>query len=367
MAALVFALLATSLTGCLGEGDYRPAASGREGEITIVIDSSQWQGPIGEALRSTLGEYMGTLPAPERQFDLRPVELGSEDDLERIRRMKNVVFVAPLSDTTNEARYLKNVFDAQAQEAIRSGQRAVISRPDLWRREQQVYYVTGADEEAVVASIYERGDEMSRAFNTATRERLAVDMFSKGRQADLEERLMERHGFAVNAQHDYLIAIDTTDFVWLRRILSDTWRSLFVYYEENADPSKLGPAWIYRTRDSLTQRYIQGEVMGYVEIDRRRPLETENIDFKGRYGFETRGLWHVVDYDAQGVMQEYGMGGPFVTYTFYDEPSGRIYMIDGMVFAPGFEKREFLRQMEVIAHTFRTRHDVQEQETVAER
>jgi hypothetical protein len=30
-------------------------------------------------------------------------------------------------------------------------------------------------------------------------------------------------------------------------------------------------------------------------------------------------------------------------------------MIDGMVFAPGHDKREFLRQMEVIAHTFRTR------------
>jgi hypothetical protein len=30
-------------------------------------------------------------------------------------------------------------------------------------------------------------------------------------------------------------------------------------------------------------------------------------------------------------------------------------MIDGMVFAPGYDKRTFLRQMEVIARTFRTR------------
>ena len=78
---------------------------------------------------------------------------------------------------------------------------------------------------------------------------------------------MERHGFAVNAQHDYFIATDTTvgktGFVWLRRVpSSDSWRSLFVYYEENADPSKLTPEWIYQTRDSLAREYITGTVGG---------------------------------------------------------------------------------------------------------
>jgi len=55
-----------------------------------------------------------------------------------------------------------------------------------------------------------------------------------------------------------------------------------------------------------------------------------------------------------GGFESHGMGGPFVNYTFYDETSGRLYMIDGMIFAPGYDKREFLRQMEAIAHTFRT-------------
>ena len=57
--------------------------------------------------------------------------------------------------------------------------------------------------------------------------------------------------------------------------------------------------------------------------------------------------------DEDGRKIEYGMGGPFVNYTFYDESTERIYMIDGMVFAPGFDKREFLRHVEAIAHTFR--------------
>lgn len=365
----VFALagLLFIATGC-GSGDFRPRAVGQEGEIVVVVDSNHWNSSIGDALQQTVGQWVGTLPAPERQFDLRQIDLETEEDLEMARRHKNVIFVAPLDDTTNEAVYIKNVFDSTAQEAIRTGQGAVISRADMFRRDQQIFYITGADSAAVVDAILRRSDELSTAFNQATRQRLSEDMFDRGRQRELEEFLMEEHGFAVNVQHDYQIALDTSNFVWLRRILPETWRSLFIYYIEDANPGVLSPEWIYDTRDSLTRQYVQGNLGGWVEIDRRdiRPLETENIDFLGRYGFETRGLWQMVGIE-NGEVTQFGMGGPFLTFTFYDQPSGRIYMIDGMVFAPGYEKREFLRQMEVIAHTFRTRGDATAEGRVASR
>lgn len=350
--ALLFMATTVVVTGC-EMGEYKPKAVGKEGEIIVVIDSSRWNGPIGEALQSTVGAYIGTLPAPERRFDLRPMDLDLDRDLTQVRKQKNVVFVAPLSDTTNEATYLRNVFDEAAQEAILDGDGVVVARQDLWRRDQDIFYVTGGDVDAVVEAIGRRSEEIIRTFNQATRARMSVDMFDRGRQTDIEEQLMETHAFAVNVQHDYVIAMDTTNFVWLRRVLSETWRGLFVWYRE-ANPAELSPEWIYTVRDSLTREYIQGNLGGWVEIHRheKRPLITQNVDFLGNYGFETRGVWHMVGED-NGESIEFGMGGPFVNYTFYDRPSGRIYMIDGMVFAPGFAKREFLRQMEVIAHTFR--------------
>ncbi|MEX0746980.1 MAG: DUF4837 family protein, partial [Rhodothermales bacterium] len=131
-------------------GDFRPNAAGKEGEIVLVMDSSHWNGPIGTALKETVGAYVSTLPAPEREFDLRVVELSSERDLDFARKQKNVIFVAPLSDSTNEAQYIKNVFDEAAQQAILRGDGAVISRENLWRRGQQVFYITGADTAAVL-------------------------------------------------------------------------------------------------------------------------------------------------------------------------------------------------------------------------
>jgi hypothetical protein len=58
-----------------------------------------------------------------------------------------------------------------------------------------------------------------------------------------------------------------------------------------------------------------------------------------------------------GKYVELGMGGPFVNYSFYDQASGRLYLIDGSVFAPGYDKLDFLRHMEIIARTFRTQQD----------
>jgi len=49
------------------------------------------------------------------------------------------------------------------------------------------------------------------------------------------------------------------------------------------------------------------------------------------------------------------LGGPFVSFTFYDEESSRIYMLDGAVFAPGEDKLQFLRTLELMARSFKTK------------
>lgn len=355
-------ILVFFLAGC-GSSDYRPEAIGKEGEILVVIDSVRWNGEVGEILREELGQYIGTLPQPEREFILRPASIDAQ--LNNIKQFKNVVIVAPLSDSSNVALFLRSRLGEEGENMLNRIGGMVVPKQNLWRRNQMVVYVTAPTAEDLVNIIDQKGEDLRYLFNEKTRERLTRDMFEKGRQFEIEEKLMERHDFAVNAQHDYYIAIDTTNFVWLRRVLSDTWRSLFVYYIENANPAVLSEEWIYATRDSLTKKYIRGTLGGFVEIDRRMPLETENINFLGRYGFESRGLWQMMGEREDGTRFQFAGGGPFLTYTFYDEPSGRIYMIDGMVFAPGYEKREFLRQMEVIAHTFRTKQDVENQMRVA--
>lgn len=364
--AFFLLLVIVVATGCEGL-DVRPRAVGREGEIVVVTDSASWNGELGETMRGELGPYIGTLPAPERMFTLRRMGIVSSRSLSLLRKQKNVIFAAPLADSTRESEFMRNVLDAEAAEAvINNGTVAVVGRRDEFAQAQQVYYLIGRDAESIAQAVRNNAEGIRYNFNTITRQRLGREMFEKGRQFEVEQRLMETHDFAVSVQHDYVIASDTTNFVWMRRLVSsDSWRSFFVWYTDELSPADLDPEWALAVRDRLTTAYVQGNLDGHVEVDYRRPLETENVDFLGRFGYEIRGLWHMVGYE-DGRQIQYGMGGPFLTYAFYDETSGRTYVIDGMVFAPGYEKREFLRQMEVIAHTFRTAEETRQAQESAE-
>ncbi|MCH7827310.1 MAG: DUF4837 family protein, partial [Bacteroidetes bacterium] len=76
------------------------------------------------------------------------------------------------------------------------------------------------------------------------------------------------------------------------------------------------------------------------------------INFNGRYTILTQGLWE---------LNIKGMGGPFINYTFYDEKSKRIYMIDGSVFAPKYFKRNLIQQMDVTVQSFLTEDELSQE------
>ncbi len=356
---LLFALLLVA--AACGDADYRPNASGLESDVQVVVDSMAWNGIVGEALRGEIESPIATLPAPERAFDARPATITSQPRFEEIKQFKNIVIAAPLSDTTVEARIIKAYFSDDAQQQLRAtGRGAVVNRVNLWRRQQQVVFVTAPNDSLLAETIRARGRQIRGFFNEMIRVRMEEDMFERRRQVDIEEQLMARHGFAVNVQHDYFIARDTTRFVWLRRVLTDTWRSQYVYWIDNFDPRRLDSAYVVGLRDSLTSVHVTSTAGGYVQIDQRLPLEVRPTTFLGRENaWEMRGVWAMMRPREDGTPIA-TMAGPFVNYTFYDPATRRLYTIDGMIFAPGpkFSKLEFLRQMEVIAHTFRTREDV---------
>lgn len=350
------------LVGC--EGDYRPRAVGKEGEVTVVMDSSLWTGAVGEALRDNITPWIETLPVTERYFQLRHMELSSERIYDRIQSLKNVVIVAPLSDSTNETTFLQRRFTDEVQQAVLNGQTAVVPKPNLWRRSQRVYYVAAATPDGLVDAFENQGREIRGTFKEVTLQRMRREMYKGERQLSLEDSLMNRHGFSVNLQSDYQLAVDSVSesrgFVWLRRLLAKTRREFFVYYVDDMSPDEITPEWIYETRDSLTRKYMQGNVAGFVRIDYRRPLKTRQRSFLDRYGYDSQGLWYmVVPTEQDDQFQPVGGGGPFVNYTFYDQATDRVYMIDGSVFAPGFDKLQFLRQMEVTARTFRTAEEAE--------
>jgi hypothetical protein len=58
---------------------------------------------------------------------------------------------------------------------------------------------------------------------------------------------------------------------------------------------------------------------------------------------ETRGFWEV-----EGDF----MGGPFVSHSFYSPDGQDIIVLEAFVYAPKYDKRQYLRQVESILYSF---------------
>ena len=73
------------------------------------------------------------------------------------------------------------------------------------------------------------------------------------------------------------------------------------------------------------------------------PVTVAFRKYHGREFAETRGYWEVEnDY----------MGGPFVSQSFYSKDGEYIIVMDAFVYAPKFDKRQYLRQVESILYSW---------------
>ena len=349
------ALLLPALAACETELVTQPLATGAIPEIMVVTDSATWNGVVGDAVRATLAQPIATLPNQQGAFRLRLQPLAS-NLLPGIQKTRNVLFIAPLSDSTDIARYLRARVPEGQRAAIEAGQGvAVTVRPDLWAQNQIVVLATAATDTLLARAIADRGADLRERFNALALQATVAEMFDVGRQSGEEDTLLLKHDFAVAVQHDYVRVQDTTlsvdgkpsGFVRYRRVIPQTWRDFFVFYQEGVTEMPT-EAKLDRMTADLLETFARGEEdASFVAMDFRRPVVTDTVDVGGRETLQTRGMWR---------MTEDLMGGAFIRNAWLDPDADRLYVYFGMTFAPSrtHDKREFLRQMEAIATTFRT-------------
>ena len=353
------AALTVALVGCEAVGG-KTAARGDVEEITVVSDSATWAGPVGEAIRAELAQPIATLPGNQGAFKVNFQPLtGRFFDQLKLRRA--VVFAAPVDAEGDIGEFLRSRVGEGNLGAVRGGAVSAFNlRPDLWASGQLVVVATAADERALAREFLQRGPELRAAFNALARENTTGEMFARLRQEDLEADLLAERGYRVQIQHDYVQVQDTTataggvegSFVRYRRVLSDTWRDFFVFAADGVDA--LPPeAEVDRITNDLLETFARGSLdSSYVQTDDQRPMTEARAEIAGRPARETRGFWYMTN-DI--------MGGSFVRYAFVDPATRRLYVYYGMTFAPDrrLDKRSFLRQMEAVAYTFRTRADLE--------
>ena len=167
--------------------------------------------------------------------------------------------------------------------------------------------------------------------------------------------MMRDYQCSVRVPNGYQIAANEPGFVWLRSP-GETDKNILVSFREYTSESIFEEKNIIGLRDSLTRVYIFDDPENdnsYIKVDTVN-IDTEVVttQLNGNYARRIRGIWKA---------NNLTIGGSFVGYVFVDEETGRLYYIDGFVIRPGKNKREALRELDVILNTFSTKQATTEE------
>lgn len=345
-------LLILALTSC---DTAQIPARGFEDEIFVFADSVEYEN-LSETLSQVFEKEIQT-PQPERLFTLRRVDI---EEINRLKTFKNLLIVAPLTGNSKATKYINTLLDPSAKAKIESGEGSFITKKDYWAKGQLLTIVTAKDMNTLEYELLRNSDKLLYNFQRASDERLKAGLLgSRFEDKESGAKLLSNFDWTIFVQKDYKLSVldKENNFVWIRRTPNtelEIWIS--VHWIDGGSPELLNKDSIYALRNRLTEKYYRtSDEKEYVVVEDSAYTVTET-NFNGRYAILTQGLWRMTDKF---------MGGPFLSYSFYDEASKRIYILDGSVYAPKYFKRNLIQQADVILQSFRTKKEIPEAEVTS--
>lgn len=293
------------------------SANGRVNSLLVVIKNSEWQGEIGDELRKVLGEPVVGLPQPEAQFvvsQIPPENFGS-----MFRGSRSVLQVG-----IGE----KNSFNVGT---------------DVYASPQKIITITGTSNKEIIKQIKENSSELISVFKNA-------DLISVQRRIlkkfwnPTKIETFKKQGYSIKIPQSYTKVEDNGDIVWYRYHLNGgESMEIFTYSVPITSEDDLNGNNIVNIRNEFGKKYVPGQIEGsHMITEEAYTPHIFEIDFKERKAFETRGKWEV-----KGVF----MAGPFLSYTVVDKPNNRLIIAEGLTYAPGVNKRDYMFEVEAILKT----------------
>jgi hypothetical protein len=161
---------------------------------------------------------------------------------------------------------------------------------------------------------------------------------------------------------DTEIAVETENFLWIKRERvkylgnnpHDITQGFFIYEYPYSDENDFDHDLLLEKRDSILKKYVPGPRQGtYMSTEYRYPPSSRDVTLDGRLAVYTQGLWRT---------ENYFMGGPFRRIATTNTTGNKIVVVSGFVFAPKFDKREYVRELDAAISSLKV---VEKQEIAA--
>lgn len=298
-----------------------PNISGKAGEVIVVINKNDWEGGVGAVLRDTLARDCQFLPQKEPLYTL--VEVSPKGFSNMFQLHRNIVIVNISKDVTEPGVVYKN---------------------NVWAAPQCVIRINAANSESAVKLIKENSTKIVAVLDEAERDRVIINA-KKYEERSLAPAVVQLTGGSPHFPSGYRLKKKTEDFIWISYDTEFTTQGILIYkYPVVKGEDMMSSESLIHANELALKNNVPGMFENtYMTISSFARPSVKYMRYKGQEFAELRGLWE--------VHNDY-MGGPFVSHVFYSKDGKYLIGLEGFVYAPKYDKRHYLRQVESIIYSF---------------
>ena len=323
---LILAAVAFLTLSCKDDGTLvKQNVGGKAGEIIIVANKAQWETEPGNELRNILAAQYPYLPQSEPSYTLINIPHKSFTSLFEYHRNILILKVDPNLETK------------------------FVAQEDVWAAPQTVILITAPTNEEAAKVIADNAERLFNTINQAERNRIMRNS-KKYEDIALRQFVAEKFGGSPYFPKGYSLKKQTDNFVWISYETTYINLGVFVYRIPYKDETSLKLENLMAATAEVMKDNVPGMVdNSYMTISSEITPGLAVMKYKNRNFMEMRGLWEV---------QNDFMGGPFVIHAFHDKNNpGELIVVEGFVYAPRYDKRDYIRQVESILYSFDWKED----------
>lgn len=330
----VILLFVFSLFSCGEEENqevYKPTSMGTQGQLLVVMHDKMWEGKLGGLVKDYVAPEIKYYPQIEYLFDIKHNNKATFN--KSTKRHKNIL-----------------QFEINDHPEIES---SINYLTDVWAKDQVVVRVTGKSQQDIAQLFVDNAQDIQDYLTDKEIGRLKVQIEQKKNHL-IEKELEDKHHLSVTVPIDMELLINNESFVALERkrlrseggSAGDIQQYLVIYHYPYTSDKIWNKEHLISVRDSVVKKYFRSNVndSAYMRTtpDSLAPVFERERLFKNNYAFEMRGQYSMVN-DFRG--------GPFISISLVDEKRNRVVTLEGQVFAPKFNKREFMMELETMINS----------------
>ena len=321
------------LLSCGRKSVFPPVGS--YSDIMLVTETGKVEG-ITELMVRELQHPLDYYTKEELQFRVKPVpahRLGKEAPA------KNLVVCGAVRQG-GVGSMIESFIGTAGVRKVLEGRHNIFKKIDFPAQGQLTVIVTAPSENSLKKVVTTYGHEIRNIIEEGNRERLRAYLYRDREQYEVSNDLRAKYGFSLRVPFLYELNQDKPDIpgVEIVRLMPHRGVSVSWLPWKSGDISVADSVQLFDARAHIAWTLYGKDVM-------RRDLVNLEQDELGPYrAIRMDGYWE----NSEDVY-----GGPFICFFIYDRIKSKLWIVDCVVYAPGFSKHTLIRELRAVAETFR--------------